>query len=68
MSNVKVRVSTARQKSGLKSAKTKAASLARSISSLGSNSKKTSVGTLILEKVPSEGLEGDFQIGIWAHG
>jgi hypothetical protein len=62
MSNVRI----SRQKSGLKSVQMRAASIASSLNPNGSQD--SSVGTLILEKVPSKDLEGDFQVSIWANG
>ena len=49
------------------SAKKKAVTLARSLSSKRS-ARNSSVESLILEKLPSKDLEGDFNVSIWAHG
>ena len=58
-----MRVSEADSKSGLKSEKAIGA-LASSLRprSLGS------VGALILEKVPSKDVEGNFKASVWANG
>ncbi len=64
MSKYNGRVSTV----SLKSVKAKAASLVHSLNSGGAGSKILSVGTLLVEKIPSKDLEGDYQVSIWAHG
>ncbi len=61
-------MSNVRQKSGLKSAKQRAASLVHTLSTRASGSKESSVGALIVEKIPNNDLEGDFPVSIWAHG
>ncbi len=61
-----MRVPKAQQKSGLKSAHKKVAGLASGPSGVGI--KESSVGALILEKVPSKDVEGDIQASIRANG
>jgi hypothetical protein len=48
----------------LRNAKKTAASLLSS----KSFSKRSSVSSFILEKLPTKDLEGDYQVSIWAHG
>ncbi len=55
------------RRASLKSAKKKAVSLARTIRARSLKG-GSSVESLILEKLPSKDLEGDFQVSIWAHG
>ena len=55
------------RRASLKSAKKKAVSLARTLRAR-SLKEGSSVESLILEKLPSKDLEGDFQVSIWAHG